>query len=382
MSRLLSKRFVPLLVLVALLLPRTAAAVGPDPEKYEQVVNRAIKYLETKGQAPDGSFTAAGGVGITALVTTALIKNGRAPGDPLVAKSLEYLKKFERKNGGIYSPKSPYRNYETCMAIMCFAQANKNGKYDKLIKKAELFIKGIQWDEGQGIDKSNPAYGGAGYGEHKRPDLSNTTYFIDALKAAGAGPDDPNLQKALWFVKQIQNFEGTDTVTKYPAKNPDGGFVYTAAGKGETKAPWPGVPDDQQAAVQEVRGLRSYGSMTYAGLKSMIYAGMKKDDPRIKAAYAWVCKNYSLKENPGLGKQGLYYYYHTFAKALDAMGNDFIVDAKGVKHDWRREMVEELAGKQKANGSWTNEADRWMEGDPNLVTGFVLLTLSYCGPKK
>ena len=69
-------------------------------------------------------------------------------------------------------------------------------------------------------------------------------------------------------------------------------------------------------------GLRSYGSMTYAGLKSMIYAGVGPDDPRVKAAFKWAQKHYDLKTNPGMGTAGLYYYYHTFAKALDAMGVD------------------------------------------------------------
>ncbi len=49
-----------------------------------------------------------------------------------------------------------------------------------------------------------------------------------------------------------------------------------------------------------------------------------------------------------MGDAGLYYYYHTFAKALDAFGIDEIEDAKGVKHDWRRELTEELARRQKA----------------------------------
>ena len=66
-------------------------------------------------------------------------------------------------------------------------------------------------------------------------------------------------------------------------------------------------------------GLRSYASMTYAGLKSMIHAGVGPDDPRVKAAVEWLRKHYSLDENPGMGKSGLYYYYHTFAKALDAI---------------------------------------------------------------
>jgi squalene-hopene/tetraprenyl-beta-curcumene cyclase len=122
--------------------------------------------------------------------------------------------------------------------------------------------------------------------------------------------------------------------------------------------------------------------MTYAGLKSMIYAGVKADDPRVKAAVEWIRKNYDLKSNPGMGDAGLYYYYHTFAKALDAMGVDEFVDEQGAKHDWRAELIAELASRQQPDGSWINDNERWLEGDPTLVTGYALLALAYCQPKK
>ena len=82
------------------------------------------------------------------------------------------------------------------------------------------------------------------------------------------------------------------------------------------------------------------------------------------------------ESNPGMGQSGLYYYYHTFAKALDVLGVDEIEDAKGVKHDWRRELTEELARRQKPDGSWVNTDTQWMEGDPNLATAFALLALT------
>src|SRR5690606_28125717 len=120
-------------------------------------------------------------------------------------------------------------------------------------------------------------------------------------------------------------------------------------------------------------GLRSYASMTYAGLKSMVYAGVKADDPRVKAAKEWIAKNYDLNSNPGMGDAGLYYYYQTFSKALDAIGQDELTDANGKKHSWRADLVEALAQRQNADGSWTNSNSRWMEGDPNLATGFALM---------
>jgi squalene-hopene/tetraprenyl-beta-curcumene cyclase len=253
---------------------------------------------------------------------------------------------------------------------MCFAAANRNGHYDNLIKNAEKFLKANQWTEVQGQDKSNPAYGGAGYGKHKRPDLSNTSFLIDALRAAGAGPNDEAMQKALIFVSRCQNLEGPDNTLPWAAKNPDGGFYYTAAAGGESPAGK--TPDG---------GLRSYGSMTYAGLKSMIYAGVERNDPRVKAATRWIEQHYDLASNPGLGPSGLYYYYHTFAKALDAVGiKDELVDADGKRHNWRGDLVIALLKRQRPDGSWVNQDPRWLEGEPSLVTGYALLALSYCQP--
>ena len=116
--------------------------------------------------------------------------------------------------------------------------------------------------------------------------------------------------------------------------------------------------------------------MTYAGLKSMIYAGLKQDDRRVRAALEFIRKHYTLEENPGQGQRGLYYYYHTFAKAMALLGDPTIVDAQGVNHDWRRELVAALAKRQDASGAWVNRDDRFMEGDPNIVTSYGLLALA------
>ena len=121
--------------------------------------------------------------------------------------------------------------------------------------------------------------------------------------------------------------------------------------------------------------------MTYAGLKSMIYAGVGPDDPRVRAAVDWIRAHYDLTSNPGMGDAGLYYYYHTFAKALDAMGLDILTDAQGRRHDWRSELLAELARRQRPDGAWVNANDRWLEGDPNLVTAYVLLALAHCRPE-
>lgn len=346
------------------------APEAADHQQYEQMVSRAIGYLGSQGQAEDGSFSAQAGPAVTALVATAMLRHGRTPADPLVAKALKYLDGFVQPNGGIYRDGSLYGNYETSIAILCYAEANVDGRYDTLLKRAEAFLVGLQWDEGEDIDPSDPRYGGAGYGRNKRPDLSNTQFFIDALKAVGNDENSEAIQRALIFVSRCQNLETEHNTTPFAVKNPDGGFYYTPAAGGSSMA---GVTPDG--------GLRSYGSMTYAGLKSMIHAGVSMDDPRVKAAVKWIEMHYDLQSNPGMGPAGLYYYYHTFAKALDAMGYDVFVDRHGKRHDWRAELRAELARRQMPDGSWVNEADRWMEGDPNLVSAYALLSLAYCKPQ-
>jgi squalene-hopene/tetraprenyl-beta-curcumene cyclase len=341
--------------------------VENDDALLEDTVRSGVAFLKTFGQAADGSFSASAGPAVTALAATALLRNGLTPDDPAVAKALEYLLRFKQPDGGIYQEGSRYRNYETCLAILCLTEANREHRYDQVLDEADRFIRGLQWDEGEGHDISSTHYGGAGYGGHSRPDLSNTSFLIDALRAAGRGPEDEALKKALVFVSRCQNLESPHNTTPYSSKNPDGGFYYTPASGGVS-----------QAGNTPEGGLRSYASMTYAGLKSMIYAGVDRDDPRVQAAVEWIRRNFDLTTNPGMGSAGLYYYYHTFAKALSAWQENSLTDQRGAKHDWRRELVEELARRQQPNGSWVNENNRWLESDANLVTSYALLALSYC----
>ncbi len=339
-------------------------------KQYELAVQKAVDYLRTKGQAADGSFSAQAGPAITAIVAASMLENGRKPNDPTVAKALEYLQGFVQPDGGIYASGSRIKNYETCVNLLCFNAANAGHKYDKVIKDADKFVRGLQVDGSDGRDKSNIEYGGVGYGNATRPDLSNTAFLIDALHASGAAADDEALQKALVFVSRCQNLESEHNTTPFAAKNPDGSFYYTPAAGGQNPAEK--TPEG---------GLRGYGSMTYAGLKSMIFAGVSPDDPRVKAAYKWIEQNYDLNSNPGMGTAGLYYYYNLFAKSLDAIGASEIKDSAGKSHDWRSELIATLAGKQQADGSWVNDNRQWLEGDANLCTGFALLALSHCNEK-
>jgi squalene-hopene/tetraprenyl-beta-curcumene cyclase len=347
---------------------RGADGAGPDPKKYEAVVTKGIDYLRTKGQADDGSFTKQVGVGITALAATALLRHGRSPDDPTVAKALKFLEQSVQPTGGIHAPNGRLKTYETCVATLAFQAANKDGRYDKILADANRFIKEIPFDAAEGHEADSPYFGGAGYGGQGRPDLSNTAFLIEALRGTGTAAEDQAVQNALIFVSRCQNLESPHNTTPFAAKINDGGFYYT---------PVPGKDDETPSG-----GLRSYGAMSYAGLKSLVFAGVQKDDVRVKAVVRWIGKNYDVTSHPGQGQAGLFYYYNTFAKALDALDQDTIEDDKGGKHAWKRDLVEELARRQRDDGSWVNSSQQFFEGDANLCTSFALLALSYAAPKK
>lgn len=345
-------------------------------ETYKNVSRKAVSYLLEKGMADDGSFSKQISPAVTALCTSALLEHGVPATDPRIQKSLKYLEGQIKEDGGIYAQGSNLRNYETSVSLMCFNRANESGKYTQVIQKAIAFLKNIQWDEGESYTLDSTFYGGQGYGSHKRPDASNTSYFLDALNSVTEEDSEDNdeaFKKAAIFMSRCQNLPHPENNSagwaSKVSKEDWGGFAYTGVGEGESKA-----------GETPEGGLRSYASMTYAGLKSFLYAGLKKDDVRVKAAMDWISRHYDLSQNPGVGQQGLFYYYHVFAKALDTYGEPTIKDAEGNEHNWRADLTMKLSKLQQEDGSWINPSDRWFEGDPNLVSAYSLLALSYCNP--
>ena len=346
--------------------PAADPKLRPVPADYQAVIDKAYAAMLAK-QNPDGSFAPKlGGPGVTALMAAAFLKAGKSPDDPLVAKCLAYLEGSIQKDGGVYA--EGLANYTTCLAVMTFKEANAGGKYDKVIANATKFLRGLQ---DTSTDTTDVKFGGMGYDGKGRPDLSNTQFFVEALLASGATKDDPAVKKALTFISRSQNLPGEFNDQPFAAKateDEQGGFVYN--------------PTDQANAKSDKRtpagGLRSEGGMTYAGLKSFLYAGLAKDDPRVKAAVKWIRQHYSVTENPGQGQAGLYYYYTTFAKAMTALGDDEFVDAKGGKHAWRVELFTKLQSMQKPDGSWANANKSFLENQPELATAFAVLALGYC----
>lgn len=334
-----------------------------DAER-QAMIDRAVAFLQ-QSQGADGSFSSQAGPGVTGIVAASLLAVGGSAKDPVIDKAIQYLLATKREDGGLYAAGSRHANYETCLAMMALQRANVDGKYNSIIAAAQKFVVSAQWDEAEGQKPGDPAYGGAGYGSKSRPDLSNTSFFIEALRTTGVPEDDPAIARALAFVSRCQNLESPANNLPVAGLVNDGGFYYTSANGGDSMA----------GKDEATGGLRSYASMTYAGLKSMIYAGLDKNDYRVQAARKYLARNYTVTSNPGMGAAGLYYYLHTMAKALSLQEESIFVSEAG-QHDWKQDILGQLKATQKENGSWTNPEARWMEGDPNLVTAYALLTIA------
>jgi squalene-hopene/tetraprenyl-beta-curcumene cyclase len=351
---------------------------GPEAKEWDRVVGKAVEYLK-EHQGTDGAWSEQQSPGVTGIVLTGMLQSGKVTAkDAAAEKALKYIESLINKKEGHIAGQDPavqLKNYVTCVNVMALQAADRDS-YKQVVGDAVKFLKKLQWDEGEGKDPKDDFYGGAGYDSKSRPDLSNTQFFIDSLIAAGVPKDDPALKKALIFVKRCQNYKGEGSDQAWQNKIDDGSFIYSAAGGGQTKV------QDKPGADGDLPG---YGSMTYAGIKSMIYCGATKDDPRVKRAFEWIQKHYSVEKNPGMpdvrARWGLFYYYHTMAKTLDLMGVDEVQDANGKAHDWRAEITAALAKLQRPNGSWVGDP-HWKESDPNLITGYALMALSHCKPRK
>jgi len=355
-----------------------AASLTDLQRRVAPAVARALSF-QARSQAEDGGWPGpmeASDPAITALVARTFIQHPAfGPGHVISRRAIDLVLRFRQPDGGIYDPRLGYLNYTSSLALMALAATGLPAHRERIIELRD-FLLANQWVEGKTDDRGNPVdpahpwYGGAGYGEHKRPDLSNTHMMLEALRAGGLPPDHPGFRKALRFVSRCQML-GTSNDQPFARAAADGGFIYSPANGGESKAGTTTSPEGDR--------LRSYGSMTYAGFMSMIYADVSRDDPRVVAAWDWIRGNYTLKHNPNMpGRQsiqGLYYFYHVFAKALNAWGEPFVVEPGGARHDWREDLCAELLARQRPDGSWVNDADRWMEGNPHLVTAYSVLAL-------
>lgn len=363
-------------------------------EAYE-TLNEAIAYLRSQQDEASGGWSVRPD-GVTFPAITALVLDGMLQhpaidaSDRDVRRGIDFLLSFRQPDGGIYDRILP--SYNTAIAISALTRAGTN-EAAAAIPPAQRFLIGLQWSEdslseeiseelGVGrVTPEHPFYGGVGYGGHGRPDLSNLSFMLQALHDSGYDPESPPFRRALVFLERVQMDERINDMP-YAAGSRDGGFVYATGpeadqiDEGQSQA---GSYEETLDDGTVVSRLRTYGSMTYSGFKSYIYAELPRDDIRVRAAREWIGENYTLEENPGIGDAGYYYYLAAFGRALDAWDEPMIETAgeggETVERRWAEDLVTTLSALQQENGSFQIRHDRWLENDPVLVTAYGVLAL-------
>ena len=330
----------------------------------EESIAQGTRFLLSK-QAEDGHWSDAQMPALTALPVWALAgakgDAAKAERDAAIKKGVKHVLATQRPDGGFYVPKpgrggSGLGNYNTSVCL--------SGLFETGIAPKSALLKAREYIASSQLVGDDTMAGGFGYDKISRrryADLSNTSYAMSAMAKTASLEEfrtegkkaDIDWDKALSFVQNLMEKDGPDA----------GGAAYNE------RTPQAGTSTNAQGKVH----LRAYGSMTYAAVLSMCAAKLDRGDPRVRQSLEYLTKYWSVDENPGMGNQGLYYFYDIMARALSAAGVEKVGD-----HDWKRELSAKVMSLQKPDGSWYNENNRFWEADPVLCTSFAMLVLELC----
>ncbi len=359
---------------LALVSGRPVGTLGLSLEnEVRAAVGRALDWLAAL-QREDGSWSNPNFPALTGLAVQAFVGSSHPRADEIVARASAYIVSCVQADGGIYRKPDGRRggglstyNTAVCMTAL---HATGNPEWTRHVLNARTFIAGSQL---VGDDRYEGGFGYDRQTDRAYADLLNTYYAVIAMRetadAEEARPDgearaDIDWSKTVQFVERLQN----------PAEAGDeqaGGFIYKP---GESAA---GTVTNEAGVVH----FRSYGNMTYAGLLALIYADVDREDVRVRSAFDWAARHWTLEENPGMGQDGLFFFYNVLTKSLSAMGADAIprvADQSPI--NWREELARRLVATQiiepeTGRGFWKNDSGRYWENDPVLVTAYSLLAL-------
>lgn len=323
-------------------------------------------------QKDDGSWSQGTFPALTALSVWALLDSKDPACSAAVDKGIKYILTCVQKDGGIYR-NVPGRkggglsNYNTaiCMTVL---NESKRRALVPVILKAREFVANSQH---MGDDVYKGGFGYDGQTGRAYTDLLNTYYAAQAMHLTAGVEDlrpksskkvDIDWEATVKFIERMQNPDGTG--------GNSGGFFYNPS---DPKA---GTTTNAAGTVT----FRSYGSMTYAGMLALIYAQVPRTDHRVRSAFEWASENWSLKENPGMGGQGLFFFYNVLTRSLSAYGQNLVPGTDDKVIDWRSEMAKKLISIQQVdpktgNGYWKNETGRFWENDPTLATAYSIVAL-------
>lgn len=297
---------------------------GNIHQEARQLARGGLVYLGRR-QDSSGAWLGRYGPAVTAMVVRGFLESGISAGNIHVQRGLRFIESNRRSDGGFYSNVEPA--YNTAIVLRTLSMLPEP-HYQRQARRGLAFL-------------------------HQQMQAS-TAY---------PGPEGTwYMHRSLFRSRMLGN-------RLVPSKK--------AVSQQITAGLWTSgsTLDPQERGADMV--LTRYGSITYAQLKSMIYAGLQPHDPRVVHLSHWISAHYTVNYNPAEnGSRGLYYYYVVFARVLRATGRTRVVDADGVNHNWRRDLVAALARRCRSNGSWKNSTgSAWLEGNPVLATTYAVLSL-------
>ena len=376
-----------LLLLVALGIQTAFCAESLD--RLKTAIDRGCRWIAER-QNPDGGYGPfaegriknSSDLGLTAFSLHALTKSPRgykAADGPFISRAVDFILARQQADGSFYDPKDPTLiTYKTSVVVMALSTLDPI-KHSSAIRRAQDYLASQQLTEAKGYEESKHlGYGGIGYGDALRPNLSIDVFAAEALYMSGRSGSDELWRRIAVHVRRSVNGETVDPLLKELGigTSKDGGARY--------------APNDTRGPIETLsdgtRIMSSYGTMGYAALRTLLYARIDKSDPVMQGLFAWASRNFTVKENPGMatkanpkaGQDGLYYYYHSMAKALAAFGEPIIKDSAGVEHNWARELSDQVVSLQSEDGSWSSKSERFWENIPVLDTSYSVIVLCEC----
>ena len=183
----------------------------------------------------------------------AFLNAGYDESDPTVSDAIQYILDQRQEDGSICID-CTHVTYETSLALMALKATHA---YTEERSSAANWLTNSQWDSNclwGSVLEDNWYWGGFGYGNSKRPDLSNSQFAMMALDAADLAKEDATWRKAQTFVHHCQNSQELNSEYAF---SDDGGFTYR-----------PGYSNTL-----------SRGSMTGAGIWGLALTDTDLEDP-------------------------------------------------------------------------------------------------------
>ena len=322
----------------------------------DAAIARAVDWLASQ-QHEDGSWSDRDTPALTGLALWACTRSSHPDASRISDKAVHFLLSCRQSDGGIYArkgnaPGGGLAAYNTAICMTALFSTERDDLTQTILRARDFVSKAQHFG-------SDDYHGGFAYDTRSGNSYAN---LLSAFHSAQAMHDTSVTETQRVDGKRV-DIDWAGTVQFIERLNTTTNAV---------------LPDGQTQANAAVP-LRSYGSMTYAGLLALIYAKVSPQDVRVRSALDWSTKHWSLDENPGMGREGLYFFYNVLARALDATDVDVITREDGTDLNWRENLAQKLVSLQKTDtlgqGYWQNDDARFWENNPVLATSYCLLAL-------